>query len=152
MTYTLANKPKNTYESGDFGLTNGIKGVEKSYAQWTGFNGNDMEATFDFGEPRSFSKVLVNFLNRPSSWVFLPDYVIVSVSNDGKEWLDINRADFAHSRGDKTYIREAKLQFSEYTKPKRYLKVFAKNIGKCPKGHPGEGQAAWLFADEIIVE
>lgn len=152
MTYSLANKPKNTYESGDFGLTNGIKGVEKNYAQWTGFNGNDMEATFDFGEPRSFSKVLVNFLNRPTSWVFLPDYVIVSVSNDGKEWLDINRADFSHSRGDKTYIREAKLQFSEYTKPKRYLKVFAKNIGKCPKGHPGEGQAAWLFADEIIVE
>lgn len=152
LKYTLAKPAKNTYESGEFGLTNGIKGSEKSYAQWTGFLANDMELTLDFGAPRSFSKVNIQFLNRPESWIFLPDYVIISVSNDGKEWQDINRSDFAHSRGEGRYIREAKLQFSEYTKPKRYLKVFAKNIGKCPAGHKGEGQAAWLFADEIIVE
>lgn len=151
-TYKLLNPAKNTYESGEFGLTNGIKGTVKSYAQWTGFNGNDMEVMFDFDSPRTFSKVMVNFLNRPDSWIFLPDYVIVSVSNDGKEWLDINRSDFSHSRGDERYIREAKLVFSEYTKPKRYLRIFAKNIGTCPKGHPGEGKAAWLFADEIIVD
>ncbi len=152
LKYSLAKPAKNTYESGEFGLTNGVKGSEKNYAQWTGFQGNDMEMTLDFGAPRSFSKVFIQFLNRPESWIFLPDYVILSVSNDGKDWLDINRSDFSHSRGETRYIREAKLQFSEYTKPKRYLKVFAKNMGKCPKGHVGEGQAAWLFADEIIVE
>jgi hexosaminidase len=32
------------------------------------------------------------------------------------------------------------------------LKIYAKNIGVCPKGHDGEGNAAWLFADEIIVD
>jgi hexosaminidase len=153
MKYESAKAPSNTYESGNSGLTNGIRGTEKSYAQWVGFNGNDMEVTFDFDKPRSFSNVTVQFLNRPVSWIFLPDYVILSVSNDGKEWLDINRSDFQHGRStEKTYIREAKLPFSEYTKPKRYLKIFAKNMGKCPKGHPAEGQAAWLFADEIIID
>jgi hexosaminidase len=152
MKYEFAKAPNNTYESGNKGLTNGIRGSEKSYAQWVGFTGNDMEVTFDFETPRSFTKVAVQFLNRPESWIFLPDYVILSVSNDGKEWLDINRADFKHTRTEKTYVREAKLQFSEFTKPKRYLKIFAKNIGKCPKGHPAEGQAAWLFADEVIID
>jgi hexosaminidase len=153
MKYECAKAPSNTYESGNSGLTNGIRGTEKSYAQWVGFNGNDMEVTFDFNTPRAFSKVTVQFLNRPVSWIFLPDYVILSVSNDGKEWLDINRSDFQHGRStEKTYIREAKLPFSEFTKPKRYLKIFAKNMGKCPKGHPAEGQAAWLFADEIIID
>jgi hexosaminidase len=153
MKYESAKAPSNTYESGNSGLTNGIRGTEKSYAQWVGFNGNDMEVTFDFNTPRAFSNVTVQFLNRPVSWIFLPDYVILSVSNDGKEWLDINRSDFQHGRSnEKTYIREAKLPFSEYTKPKRYLKIFAKNMGKCPKGHPAEGQAAWLFADEIIID
>ncbi len=152
FTYSFANKPNNTYESGENGLTNGIKGTTKSYAQWVGFNGTDMEVTFDFKERRSFNNVFVQFLNKPESWVFLPDYVMVSVSNDGKEWLDINRSDFAHGRTDRSYIREAKMQFSEFTKPKRYLKVFAKNIGKCPEGHEGAGQAAWLFADEIIID
>ena len=112
-----------------------------------------MELTMDFGTPRPFREINIQFLNKPSAWIFLPDYVIVSVSNDGKEWLDIDRSDFEHSRSlKKTNIREAKMRFSEYTKPKRYLKIYAKNIGVCPKGHEGEGNAAWLFADEIIVD
>ena len=153
IKYDLKNAPKNTYESGKLGLTNGIRGSEKSYGQWTGFEGKDMEMTFDFGTPRPFQQVSIQFLNKPSAWIFLPDYVIVSVSNDGKEWLDIDRADFEHSRSlKKTNIREAKLRFSEYTKPKRYLKIYAKNIGVCPKGHEGEGHAAWLFVDEVIVD
>jgi hexosaminidase len=153
MKYTLTNPAKNTYQSGARGLTNGVRGSDKTFAQWTGFEGNDMEVIFDFGEPRTFQMVELQFLNNPSSWIFLPDYVIASVSNDGKEWLDTDRADYEHSRSlSKTYIKDAKLRFSEYTKPKRYLKIYAKNIGVCPKGHPGEGKPAWLFADEIIIE
>jgi hexosaminidase len=152
MKYSFTTKPNNTYESGEFGLTNGIRGNIKNYAQWVGFNGSDMEVVFDFEKPYPFKNVYVNFLNRPDAYIFLPDYVIVSVSNDGTEWQDINRSDFAHTRETERYVREAKLPFSEFTKPKRYLKIFAKNIGKCPKGHEGEGKLAWLFADEIVVE
>lgn len=151
--YDLKNPARNTYESGKQGLTNGIRGTEKSYSQWTGFEGKDMELTMDFGAPRPFQEVRIQFLNKPSGWIFLPDYVTISVSNDGKEWLDIDRADFEHSRSlQKTNIREAKMRFSEYTKPKRFLKIYAKNIGVCPKGHAAEGKAAWLFADEIVVD
>jgi hexosaminidase len=152
LKYTFTTKPNNTYESGDFGLTNGIRGNVKNYAQWVGFQGTDMEVIFDFETPIAFQNVSINFLNRPDAFIFLPDYAIVSVSNDGTEWQDINRSDFAHNRENERHIREAKLPFSEFTKPKRYLKVFAKNIGTCPKGHEGEGKAAWLFADEIVVE
>jgi hypothetical protein len=34
----------------------------------------------------------------------------------------------------------------------RYVKIFAKNIGRCPAWHPGAGGKAWLFTDEIVVE
>ena len=34
----------------------------------------------------------------------------------------------------------------------RYIRVIAKNIGQCPSWHPGAGQKAWIFADEIIIE
>jgi hexosaminidase len=150
--YTFTTKPNNTYESGDFGLTNGIRGNIKNYAQWVGFLGNDMEVIFDFEKPIAFQNVSINFLNRPDAFIFLPDYVISSVSNDGTDWQDINRSDFAHTRENERHTREAKLPFSEFTKPKRYLKIFAKNIGKCPAGHASEGKTAWLFADEILVE
>ena len=153
MTYNFATPPKNTYDSGVNGLTNGVRGTMGSYGEWVGFNGNDMEMTLDFTTPRPFRSVTLSFLNKPSAWIFLPDFVTISVSNDGIEWLDIDRSDFAHNRSnDKTSIRETKLTVSEYTSPKRYMRIYAKSIGICPKGHAGEGQTAWLFADEVIVE
>ncbi len=152
LKYKLTKPAKNTYETGSWGLTNGLRGSEKTYSQWVGFEGNDMEVIFDFEQPLKMRSIDLEFLNKPSSWIFLPDYVIVAVSNDGEEWLDIDRADFEHSRNlEKTYIKQAKLRFSEYTKPKRYLKIYAKNMGVCPIGHPGEGKAAWLFVDELII-
>ncbi|MCX6169376.1 MAG: hypothetical protein NTX65_08550 [Ignavibacteriales bacterium] len=34
----------------------------------------------------------------------------------------------------------------------RYIKVIAKNVGRCPAWHPGAGGKSWIFVDEIIVE
>jgi hexosaminidase len=34
----------------------------------------------------------------------------------------------------------------------RYVKVTAGNIGTCPPWHPGAGEKAWIFTDEITVE
>jgi hexosaminidase len=34
----------------------------------------------------------------------------------------------------------------------RYVRVIAKNIGACPAWHPGAGEKAWIFADEIVIE
>ena len=33
----------------------------------------------------------------------------------------------------------------------RFVRVKATSIGLCPPWHPGRGQSAWLFVDEIIV-
>ena len=34
----------------------------------------------------------------------------------------------------------------------KFVKVLAQNLGKIPKGHPLEGQNAWLFVDEISIK
>ncbi len=33
----------------------------------------------------------------------------------------------------------------------RYVRVRARSMGVCPAWHPGAGDAAWVFADEIRV-
>ena len=33
----------------------------------------------------------------------------------------------------------------------RYVKVYAKNRGRCPPWHKGAGGKAWIFADEIEI-
>jgi hexosaminidase len=151
--YTFKSPPTKTYESGNMGLTNGQIGNLKDDNQWVGFESKDAEVIFDLGTPTPLSKIRLNFLNKPNSWVFLPDFVTVAVSEDGEEWRDIDRVDYEISRDfQKAFIREARLNVSEYTKPKRYVKILAKNIGVCPKGHAGEGKPAWVFLDEIMIE
>lgn len=49
-----------------------------------------------------------------------------------------------------TLIKDFTLNFPRQNA--RYIRVTAKNIGVCPKGHPGEGKPAWIFADEIMVQ
>jgi hexosaminidase len=34
----------------------------------------------------------------------------------------------------------------------RYVRVVAQNIGVCPAWHPGAGEKAWIFVDEIVIE
>jgi hexosaminidase len=152
LKYECVVPPTNTYESGKHGLTNGLVGNIKNFAQWTGFNGNDMEVILDFDTARTFKKVGVHFLNKPLAWIFTPDYVVLSVSEDGKTWKEVDRKDFNERNLEKTEILRTDLTFPPVTRPKRFLKIFAKNIGKCPLGHAGAGQAAWLFADELMVE
>ncbi len=151
LDYSFDKKPTKTYDSGEKGLTNGLRGDAKNFAQWVGFEGDDMVLTLDLGMAQQLKEVKLQFLNRPDMWIFAPDFVTLSASENGVDWLDINRADFAHDRDDQTYTKEAVLQFSEYTRPKRFLKVYVKNIGNCPNWHVGKGKKAWLFVDEVLV-
>jgi hypothetical protein len=34
----------------------------------------------------------------------------------------------------------------------RYVRVFARNYGTIPDWHPGRGEGAFIFIDEILVE
>lgn len=152
MTYTFKHEPTKTYESGKQGLTNGRRGSENNFGQWVGFEGKDLEVVFDFGNAKTFKNIGIQFLNNPNSWVFLPDFVTVGVSDDGQEWTEMHKITLANDRTDKRYIKEVVLPITATTKPKRYMKIYAKNLGKCPKGHPAEGQKAWLFVDEILID
>ena len=47
-------------------------------------------------------------------------------------------------------INDFKANLSKSLKT-RFIRVEAINIGVCPEWHPGKGQKAWIFADEILV-
>lgn len=53
------------------------------------------------------------------------------------------------SVNEKSVLKDFIAQFPE--QKAKFIRITAKNLGLCPKGHSGEGKPAWLFADEIIV-
>jgi hexosaminidase len=135
-------------QGGAFSLVNGVysnKGL--SYPDWLGFIGDDIEATIDLGKTEKIDSVRMHTLNQNGSWVYLPQYVEVFTSNDGKNFISAGKS----SNFVSDTLTMGWINVPVKKQPARYIKLLAKNYGLIPDGQPGGGTKAWLFADEIQV-
>lgn len=118
---------------------------------WQGWWGPDVEVQLDLGRAQQVERLGVRFLQNVRSWIVLPAQVEFAVSNDGREWRVL-----ATETHNVPVAREGAI-IHEFASPSagnaayRFVRVRARSAGPLPAGHPGAGQPAWLFADEIIV-
>ena len=127
-------------------LLNGID-FTASYSdgEWLGFEGNDCELVIDMGKVDSFKKVTINFSNQVNDWIHHPTEVIVLGSKDGKSFDIVGQM-------KKRKTGRSIVTFSIPIEGEmQYVKVLAKNQ-IISAGFNGEGNPAWLFLDEIVVE
>ena len=118
--------------------------------QWQGFEGKDLDITIDLNEITDVSSVSVSFLSSVGSWVFLPEYVLFQVSEDGNTFTDFARIDNdLEPRDQDREIKE--FAFAGDPRQARYVRVLGKSIIECPQWHAGAGDKAWIFADEVII-
>ncbi len=136
---------------GDTTIINGKRGsLDFQDKEWLGFDGDDMVATLDLGKAETISKITVGFLQQQESWVFLPLEVRFFISADGDTWNSIGGPTNALENTESVLVRDFSCAPGNIRA--RFVKVHAKNTGTCPPWHPGAGNKAWLFVDEIIVE
>ncbi len=118
--------------------------------EWLGFNGDDVVATLDLGEVKRIHKITIGFLQQQGSWIFLPTEVRFFVSDDGVNWKAVGLRTNPVRQTGAVVVKDF---FSTVKSvPLRFVKLAAKNVGTCPAWHPGAGDKAWLFVDEVIVE
>jgi hexosaminidase len=136
---------------GEQGLVDGILGSDNSKdGTWQGFEGNDLELTLDLGKNKEIFRTEMNFLQSTSAWIFMPEYMEVSLSPDGKSWGMAQRVDNEVSdKNEEVTINRLTADFPAETA--RYIRILAKNRGVCPEWHPGSGEKSWIFCDEIMV-
>jgi len=150
----LLTSPSKKYRhQGAQTLVDGIRGSGSfNDGRWLGFEGDDFAAVFDLGTEQTFSKIDMGFKQDEGSWIFLPESVILEVSEDGRTYKEVAKlvSDQFHKDSDQNYY-VARFDL-DLKKPVRYFKIRAKNIGVCPEGHPGAGGKAWIFMDEITIE
>jgi hexosaminidase len=145
------SKPSNSVypgRSGAFSLVNGIvspRGL--GYPDWMGWIGDDLEATIDLGKTESFTTIRLHTLDQKGSWIYLPQYVEIMVSNDGKNFTSAGRGNAV----EKDVLTLAWMTVTLPVQKGRYIKIVAKNNGIIGEGMPGAGNKAWIFADEIQV-
>jgi hypothetical protein len=138
--------------AGDDTLIDGLRGNDNfKTGRWQGYRGTDLAVTLDFGVPREIRRVAMGFIQDIGSWIFMPRSVTVEASVDGLNFTVLGRTENpVPERESKATTRDFALDLRE-PRPARYVRLRVETFGKLPSWHPGSGEDAWFFTDEIIV-
>ena len=129
-----------SYPAGDAGtFTDGYRGGS-SYndGYWQGFTSN-LDVMVDMDEPTELNRFSATFMQVTGPGVYMPDSVVVSLSNDGTNFEKVLTINNDIPRND------PKLLFKDFAgslegKTARYIKVVAYNLSR-----------GFIFTDEIII-
>ncbi len=131
-------------------LTDGLRGSERfNDGYWQGFYGDNLEVMIDLGKVDTLRSVTAGFLQQSWSWIFLPKSVQIMISEDELSWKQFTVKNTVPPEAEGVIIDDFTADMERA--PVRYIKINAENRGVCPAGHPGAGEKAWIFADEIII-
>ncbi len=150
---TLANEPHSRYRStGPTILTDGRLGPSSfNTGEWLGFLDAPMVATVDLGSKQEISNVSIRTLVNTPNWIFDARNIVVEVSEDGKTFTTVATEVKPQMTDHKIEIITHSLKFNPVAT--RYVKVTAVTDEKIPAWHGvGEGQPAFIFIDEIVVD
>lgn len=127
---------------GNTALTDGIRG-DWTYGDgsWQGFiSDNRLDVTIDMEKETPIHSITAAFMQVVGAEVFLPETVIISISDDGINFTELQKQHFEVSK--ETPIRFTDISWQGEAKG-RYVRYQAQ------AGSEFEG---WIFTDEIIVK
>lgn len=121
-------------------LTDGLHGSWYYNERWQGFLNQAVDVVVDLGEKKQIKKVKADFMQWKSAWIWLPKNVSISISDDGKEFKEIENISLNISQDEEKPLYET---YSwEGNEETRYIRLYA-----IPNGIEG----GWLFTDEISI-
>lgn len=150
---SLDNAPSERYAAqGAPSLIDQKKGSEDFQdGRWLGWEGQHAVITLDLGSSRELRAVTVGALEAPGSWIFFPEGVEVTISDDGEQFRKVAGENYPLTKEDHPRrLRSFRIAFPPTQT--RYLRVQVKSHLKNPGWHPGAGEKCWVFVDEISVE
>lgn len=151
-TVVTHTKPKKYADEDPMVLTDGALGGSSFYANWLGYEGNDMEVTVDLGSPQSVSKISIAFLQVTNHVVFFPSQVTYLGAADDKIFTTLGVLKNPYPLKKQSKVNDIQYFDLEFNPRNiRYIKVKASNT-PTPYWHHAAGLPSWIFADEILVD
>ena len=141
VTYNSSYSPHYPAQ-GNTALTDGIRG-DWTYGDgsWQGFiSDNRLDVTIDMEKETPIHSVTTAFMQVVGAEVFLPETVIISISDDGINFTELQKQHFEVSK--ETPIRFTDISWQGEAKG-RYVRYQAQ---------AGSEFGGWIFTDEIIVK
>jgi len=141
VTYNSSYSPHYPAQ-GNTALTDGIRG-DWTYGDgsWQGFiSDNRLDVTIDMEKEPPIHSITAAFMQVVGAEVFLPETVIISISDDGINFTELQKQHFEVSK--ETPIRFTDISWQGEAKG-RYVRYQAQ---------AGSEFGGWIFTDEIIVK
>ena len=141
VTYNSSYSPHYPAQ-GNTALTDGIRG-DWTYGDgsWQGFiSDNRLDVTIDMEKETPIHSITAAFMQVVGAEVFLPETVIISISDDGINFMELQKQHFEVSK--ETPIRFTDISWQGEAKG-RYVRYQAQ---------AGSEFGGWIFTDEIIVK
>ena len=152
-TIALSAKYANQYNAGgDDALIDGLRGsLDFRDGRWQGYRGADLTATIDLGSIQDLRRVTVGWLRDFTSWIMPPKSVSIDVSPDNANWnAGLVRDTTISDRDPAPLKHDVVVDFPAARA--RYVRVTVQRYGPLPDWHPGRGEEAWCFLDEIVID
>ena len=141
VTYNSSYSPHYPAQ-GNTALTDGIRG-DWTYGDgsWQGFiSDNRLDVTIDMEKETPIHSITAAFMQVVGAEVFLPETVIISISDDGINFTELQKQHFEVSK--ESPIRFTDISWQGEAKG-RYVRYQAQ---------AGSEFGGWIFTDEIIVK
>lgn len=149
---TTLTKPKKYANEDPMVLTDGALGGSSFYANWLGYEGNNMEVVVDLGKTESVNTISMAFLQVTNHVVFFPSEVSYFGSVDNKTFTEIGTINSPKPLTKSSKVNDIQYYDLEFDPASyRYVKVVARNT-ETPYWHHAAGLPSWVFADEIIID
>lgn len=137
---------------GDETIADGIKsGREQGSGNWLGFRDVDFQSYLLFKKPVKASSVTLSMLRNVGGFIFPPTRIEVWGGANEKSLKLLKvispQMPVKETPNSENLVFDAEFESMELS----CIKIVAKPLAKLPAWHPGKGEKAWVFVDEVFV-
>lgn len=146
----LKHGPKGEYKAKGVSTLFDLKKGSENFrdGEWLGFGGDDLIVDVELKKDRQISSVFISTLDDTGSWIFPPTTLEIWGGQEAGKLTKLKELDLSRPEGpEPKHMIIHQLEFELQTL--KHIQIRAKNYGNLPEWHPGKGNPAWLFIDEI---
>jgi len=150
----LINQPNEKYKGeGVATVIDTKKGLAENFNDpaWLGFREQPFAALFYFDTVKNINSISISYNESVQSYL-MPPAEIEIWGGDDKDKLKLLKklAPPQPGKEEKDIVRTEGIKIDIPQSAYRCYKIIVKNVSKLPAWHPGKGDKAWVFIDEIF--